>query len=105
VTALELPVATEISGVNMRLTPGGIRELHWHPNADEWQYYIGGKGRMTVFAASDDQDAILWSPGAFEHRPYNGWTRPFAIVSPLHGCLVLLCMPFFNATLSAHATG
>src|SRR6201984_1978098 len=28
--------------------PGGLRELHWHPNADEWQYYINGKGRMTV---------------------------------------------------------
>src|SRR6202165_4429851 len=27
--------------------PGGMRELHWHPNADEWQYYIAGKGRMT----------------------------------------------------------
>src|ERR1700687_1354537 len=27
--------------------PGGLRELHWHPNADEWQYYINGKGRMT----------------------------------------------------------
>jgi oxalate decarboxylase len=35
----------------VRLKPGGLRELHWHPNADEWQYYIGGKGRMTVFAA------------------------------------------------------
>ena len=23
--------------------------MHWHPNADEWQYYIKGKGRMTVF--------------------------------------------------------
>src|ERR1700726_2879750 len=29
---------------------GGIRELHWHPNADEWQYYVAGAGRMTVFA-------------------------------------------------------
>jgi oxalate decarboxylase len=28
--------------------PSGLRELHWHPNADEWQYYISGKGRMTV---------------------------------------------------------
>ena len=28
--------------------PGGLRELHWHPNAAEWQYYIEGKGRMTV---------------------------------------------------------
>jgi oxalate decarboxylase/phosphoglucose isomerase-like protein (cupin superfamily) len=23
--------------------------MHWHPNADEWQYYVKGKGRMTVF--------------------------------------------------------
>jgi oxalate decarboxylase len=30
--------------------PGGLRELHWHPNADEWQYYISGKGRMTIMA-------------------------------------------------------
>jgi oxalate decarboxylase len=28
--------------------PGGLRELHWHPNASEWQYYIEGKARMTV---------------------------------------------------------
>jgi oxalate decarboxylase len=30
--------------------PGGLRELHWHPNADEWQYYISGKGRQTVMS-------------------------------------------------------
>ena len=29
--------------------PGGMREMHWHPNADEWQYWIKGKGQMTVF--------------------------------------------------------
>jgi oxalate decarboxylase len=23
--------------------------MHWHPNADEWQYWIKGKGQMTVF--------------------------------------------------------
>src|SRR5882724_11370639 len=32
---------------------GGLRELHWHPNADEWQYYIAGKGRMTVVATGN----------------------------------------------------
>ena len=26
--------------------------MHWHPNEDEWQYYVSGKGRMTVFAAA-----------------------------------------------------
>jgi len=33
------------------LKPGGLRELHWHPNEDEWQYYVSGQGGMTVFAA------------------------------------------------------
>jgi oxalate decarboxylase len=33
--------------------PGGMRELHWHPNGDEWQYYIAGKGRMTVVATGN----------------------------------------------------
>jgi oxalate decarboxylase len=32
--------------------PGTMRELHWHPNTDEWQYYIEGQARMGVFAAS-----------------------------------------------------
>ena len=30
ITERELPVATTLAGVNMRLKPGGIRELHWH---------------------------------------------------------------------------
>ncbi|HWX46489.1 MAG TPA: cupin domain-containing protein [Roseomonas sp.] len=25
--------------------------MHWHPQADEWQYWIEGQGRMTVFAS------------------------------------------------------
>jgi oxalate decarboxylase len=29
--------------------PGAMRQLHWHPHADEWQYYLTGKARMTVF--------------------------------------------------------
>ena len=33
------------------IKPGGLREMHWHPNADEWQYWIKGEGRMTVFNA------------------------------------------------------
>ncbi|MGA8939141.1 MAG: cupin domain-containing protein [Acidobacteriaceae bacterium] len=43
--------ATDISAAIVRLKPGGLRELHWHPLSDEWQYYVSGKGRMTIFAA------------------------------------------------------
>ena len=38
------------SAAIVTVKPGGVRELHWHPNADEWQYFYAGKGRMTVFA-------------------------------------------------------
>lgn len=34
--------------------PGALRELHWHPNASEWQYYMQGRGRMTVFASAGE---------------------------------------------------
>jgi oxalate decarboxylase len=42
---------TPIAAAIVQLKPGGLRELHWHPNADEWQYYVTGKARMTVFTA------------------------------------------------------
>ena len=29
--------ATQVAAAIVGLEPGGIRELHWHPNADEWQ--------------------------------------------------------------------
>jgi oxalate decarboxylase len=41
--------AKHIAAALVNVKPGGMRELHWHPNASEWQYYIGGKARMTVF--------------------------------------------------------
>ena len=41
--------AKNISGVLIKIKPAGMRELHWHPNASEWQYYLAGKARMTVF--------------------------------------------------------
>jgi oxalate decarboxylase len=46
-------VSTNIAMAMVTVHPGGLRELHWHPNADEWQYYISGKGRMTVVATGN----------------------------------------------------
>jgi oxalate decarboxylase len=40
-----------IAAALVSVKPGGMRELHWHPNASEWQYYLAGKGRMTVFTS------------------------------------------------------
>lgn len=48
----EFPIAKTITGALMRIEPGGMRELHWHPNADEWQFVSKGAMRLTVFASS-----------------------------------------------------
>jgi oxalate decarboxylase len=42
-------VSKTIAAALVTVKPGGMREMHWHPNADEWQYYLRGKGRATVF--------------------------------------------------------
>lgn len=40
-----------IAAALVEIEPGGLRELHWHPNGDEWQFYISGQARMTVFGS------------------------------------------------------
>jgi oxalate decarboxylase len=37
-----------IASALVTLKPGALRELHWHPNASEWQFWLAGKGRMTI---------------------------------------------------------
>ena len=49
VDSRNFPVSTTIAAGVVTIKPGGLRELHWHPNADEWQYWVQGSGRMTVF--------------------------------------------------------
>jgi len=51
VDSSKFKLSTTVAAAIVTVHPGGLRELHWHPNADEWQYYIAGKGRMTVFAS------------------------------------------------------
>jgi len=46
------PASKAIAAALIRVKPGALRELHWHPNGSEWQYWISGTGRMTVFASA-----------------------------------------------------
>jgi oxalate decarboxylase len=55
--------ATNIAAAVVTLKPGGLRELHWHPNDDEWQYYVKGNGRMTVFTAGGHARTMDFAPG------------------------------------------
>jgi oxalate decarboxylase len=51
VSRREFPISTTMTGALMRIKAGSLREPHWHPNADEWQYYISGRARMSVFGS------------------------------------------------------
>ncbi len=62
---------TPISAAIVRLKRGGLRELHWHPNADEWQYYVSGKGRMTVFAAGSTARTMDFQAGDVGYVPIS----------------------------------
>src|SRR6202050_4489581 len=65
VTVRELAVAKTIAGVDMRLTAGGIRELHWH-TAAEWAFMLYGNARITALDAegksfvTDINEGDLW---------------------------------------------
>ena len=47
-----------------------MREMHWHPNNDEWQYYIEGQGRMTVFAAQGQARTFDYRAGDVGYVPF-----------------------------------
>jgi oxalate decarboxylase len=48
VDSRNFPVSNNIAAALVTLKPGALRELHWHPNASEWQFWLAGKGRMSV---------------------------------------------------------
>jgi len=61
--------ATTVAAALITVKPGGLREMHWHPNADEWQYYIQGKGRMTVFNTGPQATTADFLPGDIGYVP------------------------------------
>jgi oxalate decarboxylase len=47
ITVDDFKISTTIAGVNMRLGPNGVRELHWHQQA-EWAVVTAGVCRITI---------------------------------------------------------
>jgi oxalate decarboxylase len=72
------PISKTITGVVLDLYPGGLRELHWHPNADEWQYVIDGQFRVTLFGSHGryrietlDKGDVAYIPQGYGHSVEN----------------------------------
>lgn len=70
VDSTNFPISTQIAAALVEIKPGGMRELHWHPNNDEWQYYISGTGRMTVFAANGVARTFDYRAGDVGYVPF-----------------------------------
>jgi oxalate decarboxylase len=64
------PASKTISAALVEVEPGGMREMHWHPNASEWQYYIDGQARMGVFAASGQARTFDFQAGDVGFVPF-----------------------------------
>jgi oxalate decarboxylase len=63
-------VSKTMAAALVEIEPGGLRELHWHPNTDEWQYYIDGQGRMGVFAANGQARTFDFQAGDVGYVPF-----------------------------------
>src|ERR1700745_2244058 len=95
VTQDSFAVASTISGVNMRLTSGGIREMHWHQFA-EWAYMTYGTCRITIL---DEQGR----PYIADVKEGDLWYFPAGLPHSLQGlgpdgCEFLICFDDGNAS-------
>lgn len=61
---------TTTAAALVEVEPGAMRELHWHPTVDEWQYYISGQGRMTVFGSSSNAGTFDFQAGDVGYAPF-----------------------------------
>jgi len=64
------PVAQNLAAALVEVDPGGLRELHWHPNGDEWQYYLRGQGTMCVFASGGKARTFDYRAGDVGYVPF-----------------------------------
>lgn len=65
------PPSKKIAAGLVRIKPGHMRELHWHPNASEWQFYIAGKGRVTVYFPVDNARTMDFNQNDVGFIPNN----------------------------------
>ncbi|RAL13432.1 oxalate decarboxylase OxdC [Aspergillus homomorphus CBS 101889] len=65
------PISKTVAAAHLTIQPGALREMHWHPNADEWSYYIRGRARVTIFAAEGNARTFDYVAGDVGIVPRN----------------------------------
>ncbi len=87
VTAKEFPASFDMSGAVIHLEPGAMRQLHWHPNADEWQYVLKGEMILGVFASEGKASIsklatgdVGYVPKGYGHALRNDSDQPLDVL-------------------------
>jgi len=62
---------TSMAMLMIEIEPGGMREIHWHPDSDEIQYYLTGQARMTVFNSVANARTFDYTAGDVGYVPKN----------------------------------
>ncbi|KAI6378476.1 hypothetical protein MCOR32_004726 [Pyricularia oryzae] len=57
------PIAEMFSAALVTVEPGAMRELHWHTTSDEWNFFLQGSARMTVFSAPSSSRTFDYTAG------------------------------------------
>lgn len=71
IDSTNFPIAKTLAATYVTLKPGGLRELHWHPNAEEWLYFHKGQGRSTVFIGNGNSRTFDFTVGDTAVFPDN----------------------------------
>jgi oxalate decarboxylase len=87
VDSTSFPISTTVTGVILDLEPGGMRELHWHPTADEWQYVIEGNVSVTMFGSHGryrteemEHGDVGYIPQGYGHSIENVGSKPCRVL-------------------------
>lgn len=68
-TVKQFPASFNMSGAILHLEPGAMRSMHWHPNADEWEYVLNGSYDLSVFASEGQASVSSLKQGDVGYVP------------------------------------
>lgn len=47
-----------------------MREIHWHTDSDEWNFFIAGNARIFVFSAPESSRTFGFAEGDMGYVPF-----------------------------------
>ncbi len=87
VDSTHFPISKTVTGVVLDLDAGGLRELHWHPTSDEWQYVIEGEISVTLFGSHGrfrterlSKGDVGYIPQGYGHSVENVGDKPCRVL-------------------------